>query len=83
MVAKSDAPPADNPAVRLHCKLALAMLACAKELKATRLFVVAWQLLHCGTFIGANVRAAQHAKGRVDFVHECKIAAKETGEIDY
>ena len=69
--------------MRLYYKLAPAMSACVKELKAARRFVVARQQLRCGASIGAHVRAAQHAESRGDFVHKCKIAAKEAGEIDY
>jgi four helix bundle protein len=29
------------------------------------------------------VREAQHAESRADFVHKCKIAAKEAEETDY
>ncbi|WP_226929973.1 four helix bundle protein [Hymenobacter siberiensis] len=31
----------------------------------------------------ANVREAQHTESRADFVHKCKIAAKEAEETDY
>lgn len=83
MATKSDGAPDDNPKVRLYCALALAMLACMKELKAARRFVVARHQLRCGASIGADVHAAQHAAGRGDFVHKCRVAAKEAGEIDY
>ena len=68
---------ADNPVVRLSFELALAVLAYVEVLEAGRRYVVARQLLRCGTSVGANVREAQHAESRADFVHKCKIAAKE------
>ena len=74
---------ADNPVVRLSFELALAVLAYVEVLKAGRRYVVARQLLRCGTSVGANVREAQHAESRADFVHKCKIAAKEAEETDY
>ena len=74
---------ADNPVVRLSFELALAVLAYVEELEAARRYVVARQLLRCGTSVGANVREAQHAESRADFVHKCKIAAKEAEETDY
>ncbi|AMJ68188.1 four helix bundle protein [Hymenobacter sp. PAMC 26628] len=74
---------ADNPVVRLSFELALAVLAYVEELEAGRRYVVARQLLRCGTSVGANVREAQHAESRADFVHKCKIAAKEAEETDY
>jgi four helix bundle protein len=80
---KSDAAKADNPVVRLSFELALAVLAYVEELEAARRYVVARQLLRSGTSVGANVREAQHAESRADFVHKCKIAAKEAEETDY
>ena len=74
---------ADNPVVRLSFELALAVLAYVEILEAGRRYVVARQLLRCGTSVGANVREAQHAESRADFVHKCKIAAKEAEETDY
>jgi four helix bundle protein len=40
-------------------------------------------LLKSGTSIGANVREAQNAESRLDFVHKLKIAAKEAEETEY
>ena len=74
---------ADNPVVRLSFELALAVLAYVEVLETGRRYVVARQLLRCGTSVGANVREAQHAESRADFVHKCKIAAKEAEETDY
>ena len=74
---------ADNPVVRLSFELALAVLAYVEVLEAGRRYVVARQLLRCGTSVGANVSEAQHAESRADFVHKCKIAAKEAEETDY
>lgn len=79
----SGAAKADNPVVRLSFELALAVLAYVEELEAGRRYVVARQLLRCGTSVGANVREAQHAESRADFVHKCKVAAKEAEETDY
>jgi four helix bundle protein len=46
-------------------------------------FVIANQLLKCGTSIGANVHEAQNAESRADFIHKFKIAAKEVEETKY
>ena len=40
-------------------------------------------MLKSGTSIGANVREAQHAESKTDFVHKMKIAAKEAEETEY
>jgi four helix bundle protein len=41
------------------------------------------QLLKSGTSIGANVREAQNAESKNDFIHKFKIAAKEVDETFY
>jgi len=41
------------------------------------------QLLRSGTGIGANIREAQGAESRKDFVHKMKIAYKEAEESEY
>jgi four helix bundle protein len=40
---------------------------------------MAKQLLKTGTSIGANVREAQNAESKIDFIHKMKIAAKRSG----
>ena len=83
LVSSNNDSKADNPVVRLSFELALAVLAYVEELEAARRYVVARQLLRCGTSVGANVHEAQHAESRADFVHKYKIAAKEAEETDY
>ena len=45
--------------------------------------MIANQLLKYGTSIGANIREAQNAESKVDFIHKFKIAAKEIEETMY
>ena len=45
--------------------------------------MIANQLLKSGTSIGANIREAQNAESKVDFIHKFKIAAKEIEETMY
>jgi four helix bundle protein len=52
-------------------------------LEQNKRFVLARQLLWSGTSVGANVQEAQHAESRADFVHKCKIAAKEAEGTRY
>lgn len=40
-------------------------------------------MFRSGTSIGANIREAQNAKSRSDFIHKMKIAAKESEESKY
>ena len=41
------------------------------------------QLFRSGTSIGANIREAQNAESKADFIHKMKIAAKEADETEY
>ena len=54
-----------------------------EKLEEQRKYVIAKQLLRCGTSIGANVFEAQHAESRSDFIHKMKIAVKEANETLY
>ena len=45
--------------------------------------VIGQQLLKSGTSIGANIREAQNAESKADFIHKMKIAAKEADETEY
>jgi four helix bundle protein len=53
-------------------------------LESSRKHVIANQLMKSWTSIGANVREAQNAESRLDFIHKIKIAAnKEAEEAEY
>ena len=54
-----------------------------EKLETARKYVIARQILRSGTSIGANIREAQNAESRADFIHKMKIAAKEADETDY
>jgi four helix bundle protein len=46
-------------------------------------FVLSKQLLRSGTSIGANIREAENAESRADFIHKMGIAQKESAETLY
>ncbi len=46
-------------------------------------FVISKQLLRSGTSIGANIREAEFAQSKADFIHKFSIAIKEANETDY
>lgn len=46
-------------------------------------FVLSKQILRSGTSVGANVREAQNAESKMDFVHKLAIAQKECDESLY
>ena len=45
--------------------------------------VMSKQLLRCGTSIGANIREAEQAQSRADFLSKQNIALKEANEKEY
>jgi four helix bundle protein len=73
----------DNPVVRLSLQFAIDIIDFSETLNKNNKFVIAKQLLKSGTSIGANIREAQHAESRADFIHKLKIAAKEAAETEY
>lgn len=64
-------------------QFALDIVKYAEQLEAIRRFVFANQILRSGTSIGANVREAQMAESKKDFLHKISIAAKEAEETEY
>ena len=45
--------------------------------------VIEYQLVKCGTSIGANYREANRAESRADFIHKIAIVEKESSESSY
>ncbi|MDO5607134.1 MAG: four helix bundle protein [Capnocytophaga sp.] len=76
-------PVSENIIVRLSFEFALAIIDFCEMLEANKKYVIANQLLKSGTSIGANVREAQNAESKADFIHKFKIAAKEIDETHY
>lgn len=46
-------------------------------------YILSKQLLRSGTSIGANIREAQNAESKVDFIHKLGISQKECDETLY
>lgn len=46
-------------------------------------YAIGRQLIRSGTLVGANMREADVAESRRDFIHKMKIALKEANETDY
>ena len=64
-------------------QFALDIIKFTSILEEKKKFVIANQLMRCGTSIGANVHEAQNPESRADFIHKLKIAAKEADETEY
>jgi len=64
-------------------QFALEIVKFVEQLEKDKRYVISKQLLRSGTSIGANVREAQNAESKADFIHKMKIAAIEADETDY
>jgi len=72
-----------NIIIDLSFKFALDIISFVEILEQKKKFIISNQLLKSGTSIGANVREAQNAESKADFIHKLKIAAKEADETEY
>ncbi|MEP6676077.1 MAG: four helix bundle protein [Ferruginibacter sp.] len=72
-----------NLIAELSFEFALKIIKYAESLNENKKYIISNQLLKSGTSIGANVKEAQNAESRADFIHKIKIAAKEAGETEY
>jgi four helix bundle protein len=73
----------ENLIVNLTFQFTLDIVKFVETLEGSRTFAVANQLIKSGTSVGANVREAQSAESKADFIHKLKIAAKEADETEY
>ena len=55
----------------------------AKILYEKKEFIISKQLGKSATSIGANIREAQYAQSKADFISKLQIALKESNETDY
>ena len=62
---------------------AVSIIELGKELKAKRETIISNQIGRSGTSIGANIREAQYAHGKADFIAKLQIALKEASETGY
>lgn len=73
----------ENLIIELSFSFALKIIRYVEQLESQKKYIIARQLLKSGTSIGANVREAQNAESKADFIHKMKIAAKEADETEY
>ena len=73
----------DNPIVKMTFQYALEIMEFAEGLRDQKRFSIADQILRSGCSIGANVKEAQGAESKADFIHKMKIASKEAEESEY
>jgi four helix bundle protein len=73
----------ENFIVNLTFQFALDIVSFCEILEQNRKYNLANQLFRSGTSVGANVREAQGAESKSDFIHKMKIAYKESEETKY
>lgn len=73
----------NNLIVNLSFDFALDIIAYAELLEKNKKYVLSNQLLKSGTSIGANIKEAQNAESKIDFIHKLKITLKEVDETEY
>jgi four helix bundle protein len=72
----------DNQVLNLAFQFALDIIVYTERLEELRRFNMANQLFKSGTSVHANIREAQNAESKDDFIHKMKIAAKEAEESE-
>ena len=73
----------ENKLVELSMDFSVDIINLVKFLKANHETIIANQIGRSGTSIGANIREAQYAHGKADFVAKLQIALKECSETEY
>lgn len=73
----------ENLIVKKTFEFSVEIMKYTDQLLYLKKFPMANQLFRSGTSIGANVREAQNAESKADFIHKMKIAAKEADETEY
>lgn len=73
----------DNLIVNLTFEFSLDIIAFSETLNGLKKYNLSNQLFRSGTSIGANVKEAQNAESKADFIHKMKIAIKEADETEY
>lgn len=73
----------ENIIVDLTFEFAKEIVSFCEVLQERKKYNLSNQLFRSGTAIGANVREAQNAESKNDFIHKMKMAAKETDETQY
>ena len=73
----------ENQILDLSFEFSLLVVDYCEHLEEKHRFVISNQLLKSGTSIGANIREAQSAESKIDFIHKMKISSKEAEETEY
>jgi len=74
---------AENLIMKRTMEFSISAVSYSEKLESERKYVIAKQFLRCSTSIGANVREAQEAESKADFIHKMSISLKEANETLY
>ncbi len=72
-----------NLIVQMTFDFALSIIPFCTELDDLKKWSLSNQILRASLSIGANVKEAQNAESKADFIHKMKIAAKEADEVEF
>ncbi|WP_396150493.1 four helix bundle protein [Flavobacterium sp.] len=64
-------------------EFAIMVVKYAELLDEKRKYIIAKQLVRSGTSVGANIKEAQNAESKADFIHKLKVSLKEADETEY
>ncbi len=67
----------------LSTDFAVEIIELVKDLKIKRESIISNQIGRSGTSIGANIREAQYAHSKADFISKLQISLKEANETGY
>jgi four helix bundle protein len=73
----------ENKLMDLSIDFAVKTIELVKRLKEKKETIISNQIGRSGTSIGANIREAQYAHGKPDFIAKLQIALKEANETGY
>lgn len=73
----------DNLIVKLSFELAVSAVQFCDQLDDNKKWALSNQIIRAALSVGANIKEAQNAESKADFIHKMKIAAKEADELEY
>ena len=73
----------ENKLADMSMSFSVQIINLVRDLKAKHESVISNQIGRSGTSIGANIREANYAQGKKDFISKLEIALKEASETGY
>jgi four helix bundle protein len=73
----------EDKLAELSMAFSISIISLVKQLKEKRESIISNQIGRSGTSIGANIREANYAHSKADFISKMEIALKEANETGY